>query len=182
METIDKYIAYIQEKKPRNWTRMLDGARSLKERSDIENRIDICNGDMRFVGGNYEARSNIASDPVYQMLRKAWAHPDEAFGEQRQQKKLKYQNNSRQNPQAKRHKGFFQDFVFYEGMRKIETRTMDEGTYNQFLENGLMFAYEQSKLAMENRDARRSELREKHKSGKLTEREALEVMALALGR
>lgn len=139
---------------------LLEGARISLERSDMENRIDICNGDMRFVDQKAEARSNIAGDPVYQMLRQARAQPDKEFGKLRQKKKFKYQNNSRQDPQAKRHRRFFSNYIFYDGLIKIETRTMDEQTYTQLQDNGLMFAYEQSKLAMEKWDARIRELSE----------------------
>ena len=85
METIDNYIAHIQDKKPENWTRMLEGAKSLKERSNIENRIAILNGDIRVIRGNCEARCNIAKDPVYQMLKKEWCQEDEAFNELRKE-------------------------------------------------------------------------------------------------
>ena len=199
MKASDRYKAYMEELQAKAKTasshgaRMLrararkvrdhyNKARNLESRTDEENRIDICNGDQRSISGKYDARSNISNDPVYQMLKKAFYHQDEAFSELRGQKKFKYENNSRKNPQAKRHKGFFQDFVFYEGMRKIETRTMNEETYNQFLENGLMFAYEKSKERMESLDGRRKELKGKYQEGKLTPKEGLEAMYLALCR
>tara|TARA_Y100000310_G_C20646030_1_gene796620 strand:+ start:211 stop:918 length:708 start_codon:yes stop_codon:yes gene_type:complete len=156
-------------------------ARNLEGRTDVQNRIDILNGD-RNIYNECQSRANIREDPVYQMVRNAWANDKEEFKKLREFKKLKYENNSRKNPQAKRHAGFFGDYLFHV-LRDIENRTMTEEEYTDILNGGLMAVYEKSKEKMDKIDLRKMELgrkiRETGVDG-LTEGESLEAVMLLL--
>ena len=155
---IPSYQVALLIAKERKVKRHYDNCRNLESKTDNENRISICNGDQRFVQGNYQARLNIEGDSVYQLLKQAYSNKDKTFNELRKQKPYRYKNNSRQNPQAKRHNAFYEDFLFYGGLIKLEARTMDNETYNKFIKKGLMFAYEQSKENMEKIDVRKKEI------------------------
>jgi len=157
-------------------------ARDLWGRTDLENRTYILSGSL---GYNDERTSkdgfndNVLSDPVYKILVQARGKAGDMFDEFRKTKRIKYENNSRRKPQAKRHKQIFK-ILIQSHIDWIRDRKMKEEEYNSIAEQGLMSIYIQAKETMDKIDARRAELIQKVNSGSFTEEERLESMYLSL--